>query len=81
MGAGRPPDVSTFRRALFSREGSIPRQVPSTVSYVRITDEQLDRVVPVESAVGTIEIDLSDDEATIILPTNVSVTIERSQGP
>jgi hypothetical protein len=54
--------------------------VPSTVSHVRITDEQLDRIVPVESAVGTIEIDLSGDEATIILPTDVSVTIERSQG-
>jgi len=48
------------------------------VSHVRITDEQLDRVVPVESAVGTIEIDLSGDEATITLPTDVSVRIERS---
>jgi len=56
------------------------RQKPSTVSHVRITDDRLDRVVPVESTVGTIEIDIFGDEATIVLPPDVAVTIERSQG-
>jgi len=51
--------------------------VPSTVSHVRITDDQLDRVVPIESTVGTIEIDLSGDEVTVALPPDVPVTIER----
>ncbi|RMB25291.1 hypothetical protein [Haloplanus aerogenes] len=53
--------------------------MPSTVSHVRITDDQLDRIVPVESTVGTIEIDLSGDETTIILPPDVPVTIEREK--
>jgi len=59
--------------------GWILRQVPSTVSHVRITDDQLDRIVPIESTVGTIELDLSGDEATIVLPPDVAVTIEREE--
>jgi hypothetical protein len=51
--------------------------VPSTVSHVRITDDQLDRTLPIESTIGTVEIDLSGDEATIVLPPDVPVTIER----
>ena|GEM_PF-6719561 len=53
--------------------------MPSTVSHVRITDDQLDRIVPIESTVGTIELDLSGDEATIVLPPDVAVTIEREE--
>jgi len=32
--------------------------------------------VPVESTVGTIEIDLSGEETTVVLPPDASVTIE-----
>jgi len=37
----------------------------------------MDRTVPVESAIGTIEIDLSGEEATVVLPADASVRIER----
>jgi hypothetical protein len=47
------------------------------VSYVRIRDGRMDRTVPVESSMGTIEIDLSDEEATITVPPDASVTVER----
>jgi hypothetical protein len=37
----------------------------------------MDRTVPVESAVGTIEIDISGEEARITVPPDASVTVER----
>jgi hypothetical protein len=37
----------------------------------------MDRTVPVESTVGTIEIDFSGDGTTIVLPADASVTVER----
>jgi len=46
------------------------------MSHVSIKDNRLNRTVPVESTVGTIEIDLSGEENTIVLPADASVTIE-----
>jgi hypothetical protein len=53
------------------------RVEPSTVSYVRIRDGRMDRTVPVDAALGTIEIDLSGNEARVVLPADASVTVER----
>ena len=50
--------------------------VPSIVSRIRIKDGRMNRIVPVDSTIGTIEIDLSGDEATIVLPSDVPVTVE-----
>ncbi|MFB6100935.1 MAG: hypothetical protein ABEJ73_00030 [Haloplanus sp.] len=47
------------------------------MSHVRIKDTHLNRTIPVESAVGTIEIDLTGDEHTIVLPADAPVTVER----
>ncbi|GAB6860081.1 hypothetical protein ACFR97_02455 [Haloplanus litoreus] len=46
------------------------------MSHVTIKDDRLNRTVPVESAVGTIEIDLSGEEHTIVVPADASVTVE-----
>jgi hypothetical protein len=46
------------------------------VSHVCIKDDRLRRTVPVESTVGTIEIDLSGEENTVVLPAEAPVTIE-----
>jgi hypothetical protein len=46
------------------------------MSHVRITDDRLKRTVPVESTVGTIEIDLSGEENTVVLPADASVEVE-----
>jgi hypothetical protein len=41
----------------------------------------MDRTVPVEATIGTIEIDLFDEEATITVPPDAPVTVEeRRQG-
>jgi hypothetical protein len=37
----------------------------------------MDRTVPVESTVGTIEIDVSGEEAIVTVPPDASVTVER----
>jgi hypothetical protein len=37
----------------------------------------MDRTVPVDSTLGTIEIDVSGDDVTVVLPADVSVTVER----
>jgi hypothetical protein len=37
----------------------------------------MDRTVPVESDVGTIEIDLAGGDVTVVIPPDVSVTVER----
>ncbi|WP_199243727.1 hypothetical protein [Haloplanus salinarum] len=46
------------------------------MSHVCIKDDRLHRTVPVESTVGTIEIDLSGEENTVVLPAEAPVTIE-----
>ncbi|WP_435067085.1 hypothetical protein [Haloplanus sp. C73] len=46
------------------------------MTHVRITDDYLDRTIPVDSTVGTIEIDLSGDDVTIVLPPDAPVSIE-----
>ena len=47
------------------------------MSYVRIRDGRMDRTVPIEATVGTIEMDLSGEETTITVPPDASVTVER----
>jgi hypothetical protein len=37
----------------------------------------MDRTVPVESGIGTIELDFSGDDVTVVLPADASVTVER----
>ncbi|WP_251330360.1 hypothetical protein [Haloplanus pelagicus] len=46
------------------------------MSHVTIRDDRLNRTVPVESTIGTIEIDLSGTENTIVLPADASLTVE-----
>ena len=47
------------------------------MSDVRIGDGRMDRTVPADAAFGTIEIDLSGDEARVVLPADAPVTVER----
>jgi len=37
----------------------------------------MDRTVPIEATVGTIEMDLSGEKTTITVPPDASVTVER----
>jgi len=37
----------------------------------------MDRTVPVDATVGTIEIEVSGDEARVVIPADASVTVER----
>ena len=77
MSRERTGDVSAFRPDTFFTRGVVtPPGSPSTVSHVCIKDDRLHRTVPVESTVGTIEIDLSGEENTVVLPAEASVTIE-----
>jgi len=47
------------------------------VGYVRITDDNLDRTIPVGSTVGTIELDLSGDGVRVVVLPDAAVTAER----
>ena len=47
------------------------------MSHVHIKDGRMNRTVPVNATIGTIELDLSGDEAKVVIPADASVTIER----
>jgi len=47
------------------------------MSHLRIKSDRLNRTIPVDGAFGTIEVDLSGDTPTVVLPDDASVTVER----
>ena len=76
MGGAGPADVSAFRPCNFFTDDPRVWDGAPSMSHVTIRDDRLNRTVPVESTTGTIEIDLSGTENTIVLPAEASLTVE-----
>ncbi|WP_338738854.1 hypothetical protein [Haloplanus salilacus] len=47
------------------------------MSHLRIKSDRLNRTIPVDCEFGTIEVDLSGETPTVVLPEDTPVTVER----